>query len=116
MTEAASPEQVELVLDRLTVDAEGHPFIAVVVSSSGKNISLGLGRELTVVEYQASADPPYYASVGDEAARGVTTFKFDGEETEIEQRHLVPIEAARRAVAEFVRSDARPIGLRWEEV
>ncbi len=104
------------MLDRLTVEAPARPLIVVVVSPSGKNISLGLGRELTVVEFQASADPPYYASVRDEAARGLTTFEYDGEETEIEQRHLVPIDAARRAVTEFVKSNARPVGLRWEEV
>ncbi|MGH2472760.1 MAG: Imm1 family immunity protein [Candidatus Limnocylindria bacterium] len=115
-TEVVSPEQAERVLDRLTVEAAARPFIAVVVSPSGKNISLRLGRELTVVEFQANADPPYYASVGDEVAGGLTTFEYDGEETEIEPRHLVSIEAARRAVAEFVKSDERPISLRWEEV
>jgi hypothetical protein len=104
------------LLDRLTAEDAARPSIAVVVSPSGKNISLGLGRELTVVEYQASADPPYYASIGDEAARGLVTFDYGGEETEIERRHLVPIKAARRAIAEFLKSDERPGNLKWEEV
>jgi len=114
--ELTSPEQVEDMLDRLTAKATDRPMIAVVLSPSGKSLSLGLGRNLSVVEYQMTADPPYFASVGNPSAHGLLTYEYSGEETEFEMRHAVPIEAARRAVAEFLKSDERPVSLNWEEV
>lgn len=107
---------LEHTLDRLTDEARLRPFIAVIESRTGKTLLLGLGRDNTVVQYQASANPPYYASVGDPGAFGVVVFDYDGQETEFDRRHLVSIAAGRRAVAEFVTRDELPPSLRWEGI
>jgi hypothetical protein len=90
--------------------------MVVVISAKGRSIALGLGREESVVQYQAADDPPYYASIGVDRLTGLVLFDYGGQETEFDRRHAVAIADARHAVAEFARTDQRPRSLKWELV
>ncbi|MBO0806904.1 MAG: hypothetical protein J2P32_01190 [Actinobacteria bacterium] len=60
--------------------------------------------------------PPYYASVGDEDAKGHISFGYHGEATDFRLRHAVPISSARTAAVQFLSEPGLPDAVCWEEV
>ena len=79
-------------------------------------MAIGLGRDKSVLLFQASADPPYFQSVGEHDNPGVILFTYGGEETELSLEAAIDPKAALQAAAEFFDTDERPISVDWEEV
>jgi hypothetical protein len=114
--DVASLRELDALLDHLNRQAVFQPFMVVISSPRDRSLAIGLGQAQSVLNYQASADPPYYASLGDAAADGELIFDFGGESTEYGMRHAVPLDLAREAVRCFCKNDDRPDNLKWEAV
>jgi len=73
---------------------------------------LGSDPTFVIVNTQP-CDGEYWISVGDELAKGFAAFQGCGDYQEIAQKHLIPLESARLAVREFVRSGVRSPEVSW---
>lgn len=110
-----SVRELDWYLDRLSRQAlKGDPFIVQLRNEAGASLSMGLGRPESVVNHRASADPPYYTSVGDPNADGLSVFYYFGQWTELHRKHAIPVEQAREAMRLFVATGLRPDNITWE--
>jgi hypothetical protein len=61
--EVHSAEELESLLDRLTKEASGQPFLVELFASSGAALSVGLGHEISVANFTSpEGQPPYFQS------------------------------------------------------
>jgi len=109
--------ELDATLDRLASDHPGdQAILAEVVAPSEDSLSVGLGREESVLSFvSASGDPPYYTSLGDPAAEGGVSFSFSRAWSEFPRRSLIPSTAAREAVRQFFTTGSRTDAVRWVE-
>jgi hypothetical protein len=113
----ASVDELDERLDALDAEArEGDPFVAEVARPDGAVLSIGLGRDASVLNYSASPDPPYYTShspggSGDESP----VFYYYGHWSEFRPDAAVPMENAREAVRVFFRTGDRPDNIDWRQ-
>lgn len=113
-----SVEQLDVLLDQLDSEHHADEAILVVVESddSGNTLTIGVGRNLSVLSFvPGSGDPPYYSSVGDEESEELVTFRYMGESTEFPLRKCIPRELAREAVRHFAATGERSDQVSWEE-
>ncbi|UWZ58376.1 hypothetical protein Daura_20655 [Dactylosporangium aurantiacum] len=100
-------------------DAAREPLIAEVTLDGGDSLSIGLGREVSVLSYvAASGNPPYFSSQGSSRVRdgkGVV-FYYYGHWSEFPASAAVPIEDAVQAVRYFCRYGGLSPQLQWVEV
>lgn len=112
-----SPEQGVDLFDRLHRAFAGAPtLVNFGPVGSGQVLSIGAGRPQSVLAFQASLDPPYYASRGDQAHEGDIWFIVGGENTQFPARSAIPVDKARRALADYLRDGERPEAIDWDEV
>jgi hypothetical protein len=109
-----SSRELRATLERLS--HERPPVAVSVVSPTEKVMVIGLGRDKSVLLFQASDDPPYFQSVGDHDNPGVILFKYGGQETELSLEAAIDPKTALQAAAEFFETDERPKSVDWEEV
>lgn len=98
------------------IDQTGEPIVISYESDDGASLVTAVGRNLSVLSFSASSDPPYYASLGDPTRRASEHWFFGGSYTEIPPRNLIAKAKAIEATAEFCRSGTRPTVVDWEEV
>jgi hypothetical protein len=112
---ATTVEQLDEQLDSLDAQARNsRPFIAELAHPNGAVLSIGLGRDRSVLNHSASPDPPYYTSHDPEAeAGGTAVFFFYGHESEFPADAAVPIADARDAAREFLQTGERPENIEW---
>jgi hypothetical protein len=98
--------------------AEGRePSILELVIDSGAAMSIGLGREMTVLGFvPGSLDPPYYASLGDLAADGFIEFAYGGQFTEFPLSQAIPLEVGIDALLDFFVTGTLSQAVTWQEV
>lgn len=114
-TQVSSYEEFDRELDRLNAEASASgPMIVTAIHPDGAVLSIGLGREASYLNFAASPDPPYYSSLGEEAADGVVDFMYGGQPTEYPRNALVSLNAACKAAREFYGNGARPTSVRWQ--
>ena len=82
----------------------------------GAELGVGLGREVAVITYQRSLEPPYFISLGDPTGQGTTWFHHGGEPTEYLARNLVRADLVWPTVEAFIATLARPETIRWESL
>lgn len=101
---ACNPERPILV----TIRAHEHELL----------LGLGLGTGQSVLQIQHDdGDGHCHVSIGDPTADGVTAFWLHGEHyTEIENRHLVPRDLARRITSAFIETADRSTLIDWEQL
>jgi hypothetical protein len=63
-----------------------------------------------------ASEPPYYTTVGDVTAEGHTTFSFEGHDTEIANRYLIPLNLARQVVRSYFLDGSLLPSVEWEEI
>ena len=116
--EVSTPEELVRVLDDVAAALESEYPSIVFVDCHGHRAGIGLGRGESFVHIeQESGDPPYMITAGDTSAVGVVPFYLLGtHHTEIERRHLIPVEKARAILSEWVQTATRPRGVKWEEI
>lgn len=101
-------------LDRLSAQCHEKPMIVEVIDAGGNSLSIGLGRDKTVVHLVPTAGP-YLASVGDVNAPGASVFYFQGEWTEVRQSQLITLSAAREAVRHWYLTGELTSDVQWSD-
>lgn len=96
-------------------EGEWPPIVMFAWSDNGPFLGVSVGEE-AVLTYDTSLDPPYYVSVGDPHAPGLTCVIYGRQESEFERRALVPSTTAETAIRMFLSSRERPDVLEWEDV
>jgi hypothetical protein len=122
-------EELQAALERLASSAKKRPFIVELFGESGASISIGLGRDISVVNVaSAGGNPPYWQSVrkenesryremslsGDDGEPIV--FYYGGQWSEFPPTSGVPTVDALRAMQEFFRKEELPDHIQWLEV
>jgi Immunity protein Imm1 len=112
-----SVQELDALLDRLTVEAEADlPFVVVLAREDGSTLSIGLGSAESVASYvSASWDPPYYISRGDEERTEPVRFIYSGEMTEFPPWSAIPTEQAREAMRHFFETGELSPRIDWAE-
>lgn len=112
-----SVQELDERLDALDRQAEAsQPFIAELVRPDGAVLSLGVGREYSVLNYSASPDPPYYTSHSADGGEAATVvFYYYGHESEFPGDAAVPMSDAREAARRFFVDGQRPDNLDWQQ-
>jgi hypothetical protein len=88
-----------------------------VRSPSGAALTIGLGHELSVATFAASAStPPYFVSKGDGGQGSPLVFFRDGHWSEFDSDAAISAAVAREAAISFVSTGERPANVRWSEV
>ena len=108
--------ELEAALDAIQERATDQHCLATIRSPAGDELLIGLGGDLSVLQFTHDDELPYWVTVGDPEAEGITAFVFEREETEILRRHLVPVDDARHAAVVFFEFAVMPTSVRWEEV
>jgi hypothetical protein len=108
--------ELEAALDDMHERARRQHALATIVSPNGKRLLIGVGGAQSVLQFNQGNEPPYLTTLGASEAEGVETFEFEGQATEIERRHLIPMEGARHAAVIFFETGLKPNSVRWEEV
>lgn len=118
-TQLESVDAVERLLDHLhELFRNGSPtLVTVELAGNGDSLSIGLGAELSVLNYvRGDRNPPYYTSAGGSDEDALISFKFGGEWSEYPFRNAVPILTARGAMKRFCELRELPRDVVWEEV
>ena len=114
-----SLQDVERLLDSIheRFRASGTPTLVVVQLEYGDSLSIGLGQEMSVLDYvKADNKPPYYASRGTNSEEGEISFLFGNQASEYSLSNAVPVDAARQALTYFCETGKLSDALSWEEV
>jgi len=112
-----SIDDLDRRLAELAKEAKSRPFIAELIATNGNCVSMGLGREESVLSWvQASKDPPYYASKGNPKAEGTIVFFYGGDWSDFPRWSTVSATDALAAMREFFETGERPTTVEWEEV
>jgi hypothetical protein len=118
--EINSRGDLEALLRELANTSVDRPLLAIVAMSDGTSGYIGLGRKESIMFLHGarSADgwTEEWIPIGQEERKGYTEFFLLGQHhSEFENRSLVPIDDAIRAVGDFFDSGSRPDWIRWEE-
>jgi len=92
------------------------PMVEFSATEGEMSLTLGVGRDLTVVTFNESLDPPYYISLGDPSKTGVITFCWGKQETEYLASNMVSVIEGRKALEHFLAHLSRPPNLKWEKL
>lgn len=114
-----SADELIAALERIATDHPEDTPLVTVVRKDGDMLSIGLGRQYSVLSFVgASQDPPYFVSVGDINPSGDVVFYFNGHYSEFPPHAAVSPAEALEAVRAFVASAGLPLpsNVSWEEV
>jgi hypothetical protein len=107
---------LERKLDRLSAEYGGdRAIIAHLISPKGETLSVGLGKELSVLNYAAPEGWPAMTSRGDRTGSETIIFGVSGEVTELPIQCAIPFDLARRAACDFFVSGKLPEYVQWED-
>jgi len=118
-------EQLDALLNRCHLEAQKtEPFLVEIMLSTGDALTIGLGRDLSLLSYvSSSGEPPYFVSVGDSVPDDdvvlgdddVVVFYFCGTYTELPCFTLIPMELAREGARYFFQHASLPSFINWIE-
>lgn len=114
-----SINELEALLDDIHGEAiRRRPCLASIeLSPTGASLSIGLGREVSILNYvSGTGNPPYFSSSGGLSADEAVHFYFMGDWSEYPLRNTIPVEVARRAVRYFYQTGQLDPAVTWEEV
>jgi hypothetical protein len=113
--EVRSVEELDAVLDRLTLQAkEDTPFTVELYITDATMLYIIVGRDESQVVYYASADKPVaVSSVGPWEDDEPINFLYRGYESSVPKRYFVPITEAREAMRRFFQTGAAPNNITW---
>ena len=113
----SSLEDLDRLLDVLADRFRGTPTVASVERvADGDSLAICLGEDSSLLNFVAgSGDPPYYSSMGDRPGEELFAFRFGGQYSELPERYLIPIEAARAAMRHFCLTGELSPEVMWEQ-
>lgn len=98
-------------------ELSGSSVIVEVVHPVSGSLSIGLGKEKTVLNYVSiSGNPPYFISVGDSNLEGTEVFYYYGDWSEYLCRNLVSLQLGLEVVEHFFLTGELSEKVIWEEV
>ncbi len=112
-------DEMDALLDTLHDDAvRTEPMlVSVELMPSGDSLSIGLGRDVSVLNYVAgTGDPPYFTSSGGPRGDATVHFFYMGEWSEYLLENAVPVGVARQAIRHFWATGKLDPNVAWEEV
>lgn len=104
------------VVDELSNMAGPPTLLFVSETHSERELTVGLGRNKTVLGYQNSNDPPYFVSIGTPDAQGEEWFCAGKERTYVAAFNLVPTDRIVPTIEAFINSRSRPETVAWEQL
>lgn len=109
-----SAEHLEAVLRDF---ARRMPRQVVMQNGKGQSIFISIGGPLAGVHYYPSREASigFFACPPTPTASGSLFFTGEGQPTEVEPAHLLPVEQAIALVVEIYRTDDLPPSVDWEE-
>lgn len=113
--EVSTAEQALGVLQSAQTSGDYAPLVQFALSPTGPFLAVS-ASDPAVVTFEESLDPPYFVSVGDPSRMGFVRFVYGCQESEMSDRHLVPLADGKEALRQFVSTERRPSVLVWEEV
>lgn len=115
--DVADLEDLDDLLDNIHAAAVTAPVLVSVIRADGESLTIGLGRELSVLSHvPADLNPPYRASAGDLEGEELVNYSFQGSYSEFPITDCVPIAKARFALREFATDGTLSATIRWHEV
>lgn len=114
---AESLQDVEQVLDTIHAASKEDPILVTVeIEESGDSLAIGLGADLSVLNYVAGTrNPPYFTSKGSQDGDRVLSYRFGGDVSEFPVRNGIPVALARKAAKHFCQTGERIAEVHWEE-
>lgn len=114
---ADTVDEVETVLDRADRSSRDEEATLVSVQRvDGRSLSIGLGRDLSVLSYVgADQNPPYLVSAMSCDADGTIAFMLHGHYSEFHVRNAIPMPSARLAMRAFCITGDLSTAVSWEE-
>jgi hypothetical protein len=111
-----SVRELDERLDELERQArEAQPLVAGIERPDGTALSIGLGRDRSVLNYMSSLDPPYFTSHDPESDEdGTVVFYYYGHWSEYSADAAVPMDEAREAARRFLETGERPQNIDWQ--
>lgn len=116
-TRVESSDALVGLVERLHRDSvRAEPMLVEIVRPSGDSLTIGVGRERTVLTFvRGDGDPPYLASVGPEHSDEVVHFFYYGSWSEFPLRNLISWQRAIQAVRHFAQTGGLDENVQWEE-
>ena len=117
--EVTSRADLESRLRSLAKRSTARPLLATLEMPDGGSSHIGLGRRESILIVHGPPRPDGWTeewiSIGQEERTGETEFFLLGEHhSEFENRSLLPVDDAIRAISELFESGSRPTWIRWE--
>ena len=114
-TLVATADEAEAVLRSIDRDPDAGPVLVDFLAPGGATLTVGAGREFSVLTFQASSDPPYLVSLGQQGEGPEVHFSYGGSYSEFLVKHTISKELAVEALREFVATGEQPSIVNWEE-
>lgn len=117
--EVTTRADLESRLRSLSEQSAALPTLATLVMADGGSSHIGLGREESILIVHGPTHregwTEEWISIGQEERQGYTEFFLLGEHhSEFENRSLLPVNDAIRAIGELFENGSRPKWIRWE--
>jgi hypothetical protein len=112
--EIVDADQLRQHLLLLHEHARERPEIVTLNAPDGSCLAIGLGRNLSVMNYIAPGGWPARHVVGHQETDGLLQYRCFGQHSEIPSRNAVPIDNAIDAAVELFSSGQLTEHLRWE--
>lgn len=112
--EVTNSAQLRQRLRELHDLARQKPVIATLNAPDGSCLTIGLGRDLSALNYIAAGGWPAQHVVGNEAAEGFVDYMCFGSYSEIPAKYAVSIATAIDAAVDYFTSGKPTEKLRWE--
>jgi hypothetical protein len=111
---AADADDAVDVLHR--VASSGQPILVDFIQAGGRSLTVGVGRDRSVLCFQSAWDGPNFWSIGSDDGPDTTYFWYGGTQSEFADRQLVSKAVAESALREYIRTGELPGSLEWEAV
>ncbi len=114
--EVDSIDDLGILLVQIARDNTELPPIVEVEHPNGNSLSIGVGRDETVLSFvNKSKNPPYYASKGKER-EGTIIFYYYGEWSEFPLSSTIPYSLGEEVIKEFFETGELSKKIEWQEV
>ena len=114
LQEVNSLKQLLSILELYNHNFSNSPQLIEIISPTNKTLVIGIGGELSYLNYMDENAWPAFSSIGDLNMSGFLEFTMNGDYTEIPSIYGIPYKNAIKAVEEFY-NDTKPVCIKWEE-
>jgi Immunity protein Imm1 len=91
------------------------PKILELVAPDRTTLAIGVGGDLSFLNYVEKEGWPAYSSIGDSGKSGFLEFTMNGYYTEVPAKYGVPFAVVLEAACQFFKTINKPQFLEWEE-